>query len=148
MHISYRHVGLWFYEYNNTIRLQYNNRIQLNRKGSYARARQVANRLKQSGHATEESIYTQEDTMAHYTALLQEHKEEVSKPSPWRLTTWWSWYVMSLVSLIIHLVSDMLTFVMSVQLGWSQLITHLPWPLYRAIYWQVGATPYLVPWQC
>ena len=41
-----------------------------------ARARQVANRLKQSGHATEESIHTQEDTMAHYTALLQEHKEE------------------------------------------------------------------------
>ena len=41
-----------------------------------ARARQVANQLKQSGHATEESIHTQEDTMAHYTALLQEHKEE------------------------------------------------------------------------
>jgi len=41
-----------------------------------ARARQIANRLKQSGHSTEESIREQEEAMAHYTALLQEHKEE------------------------------------------------------------------------
>ena len=41
-----------------------------------ARAHQVASRLQQSGHATEESIHTQEDTMTHYTALLQEYKEE------------------------------------------------------------------------
>lgn len=35
-----------------------------------ARARQIANRLKQSGHSTEESIHEQEEAMAHYTALL------------------------------------------------------------------------------
>ena len=58
-------MGLWFYEYNNTIKLQYNNRIQLNRKGSYARACQVANRLKQSGHATEVYPYTK----GHYGSL-------------------------------------------------------------------------------
>lgn len=40
-----------------------------------ARARQIANRLKQSGHSTEESIHEQEEILAHYTALLQEHKE-------------------------------------------------------------------------
>ena len=40
-----------------------------------ARARQIANRLKQSGHSTEESIREQKEAMAHYTALLQEHKE-------------------------------------------------------------------------
>jgi hypothetical protein len=41
-----------------------------------ARARQIANRLKQSGHSTEESIREQEQAMVHYTALLQQHKEE------------------------------------------------------------------------
>ena len=41
-----------------------------------ARTRQIANRLRQSGHSTEESIREQEEAMAHYTALLQEHKEE------------------------------------------------------------------------
>ena len=41
-----------------------------------ARARQIANQLKQSRHSTEESVREQEEAMAHYTALLQEHKEE------------------------------------------------------------------------
>ena len=41
-----------------------------------ARARQIANRLKQSGHSTEELIREQEEAMAHYIAPLQEHKEE------------------------------------------------------------------------
>ena len=41
-----------------------------------ARARQIANRLKQSGHSTEESIREQEQAIVHYTALLQQHKEE------------------------------------------------------------------------
>ena len=40
-----------------------------------ARAWQIANRLKQSGHSTEESIREQEEAMAHYTAVFQEHKE-------------------------------------------------------------------------
>ena len=39
-----------------------------------ARARQIANRLKQSGHSTEESILEQEQAMVRYTALLQQHK--------------------------------------------------------------------------
>lgn len=41
-----------------------------------ARARQIANRLKQSGNSNEESIREQEQSMNHYIALLQEHKEE------------------------------------------------------------------------
>ena len=41
-----------------------------------ARARQIANRLKQSGHSTEKSIQEQEQAMVRYTALLQQHKEE------------------------------------------------------------------------
>ena len=42
-----------------------------------ARARQIVNRLKQSGHSTEESICEQEEAMACYIVLLQEHKEKV-----------------------------------------------------------------------
>ena len=38
-----------------------------------ARAWQIANRLKQSGHSTKESM---EQAIVHYTALLQQHKEE------------------------------------------------------------------------
>ena len=41
-----------------------------------ARARQIANRLKQSGHSTEASIHKQEEAMAHFTALIQDHKQE------------------------------------------------------------------------
>ena len=41
-----------------------------------ARARQIANRLKQSGYSTEKSIQEQERAMVRYTALLQQHKEE------------------------------------------------------------------------
>ena len=156
----------------------------------YNKSCHVANWLKQSGRATEESIPTQEDAMAHYTALLQDHKKEaqsgleyyrrlrsetecnykhlcilqqknitpgrlveikrlkqtslpllvltiilwwgrtyptgVSQPSPCKRTMYIHdeacVTVMSLVSLIIHLV----TFVMSVQLDLSQLITRLP----------------------
>ena len=41
-----------------------------------ARATQIANRLKQSGHSTEETIREQEQAMLRNTALLQQHKEE------------------------------------------------------------------------
>ena len=41
-----------------------------------ARAWQIANRLKQSRHSTEESIRKQEEAMAHFIALIQEHKQE------------------------------------------------------------------------
>ena len=41
-----------------------------------ARTRQIANRLKQSGNSSAESICEQEQSMKHYIALLQEHKEE------------------------------------------------------------------------
>ena len=41
-----------------------------------ARARQIANRLKQSGNSSEESIREQEQFMSNYIGLLQEHKEE------------------------------------------------------------------------
>jgi len=41
-----------------------------------ARARQIVNRLKQSGNSGAEPICEQEQSMKHYIALLQEHKEE------------------------------------------------------------------------
>ena len=41
-----------------------------------AKARQIANRVKQSGHATEEFIHELEENMVHFMCLLQEHKEE------------------------------------------------------------------------
>ena len=41
-----------------------------------ARARQIANRLKQSRNSSAESICEQEQSMKRYIALLQEHKEE------------------------------------------------------------------------
>jgi len=41
-----------------------------------ARARQIANRLKQSGNSSAESICEQKKSTKHYIALLQENKEK------------------------------------------------------------------------
>ena len=45
------------------------------------------NRLKQSGHSTEELIREQEEAMAHYIALLQEHKAQAGLEYYRRLTS-------------------------------------------------------------
>ena len=45
-------------------------------KEEISRAQQIANRLKQSGHSSEQSIRDQEQIIAKYTGLLLEHKEE------------------------------------------------------------------------